>query len=232
LITSLANTGWHFFEQFVVCLGLVKPVVKPRTQPSFTTMEQSLMLGTVTVSKNASLHARGGEVFPAGKLQTFHDDVRWIHHGRSDGRKGTAYIPVVPESRTMTLDTHNRTGNWSDIGVGSGASTLPVFDLYLTHTARVSVANVSTNRFTTSQQYGYLVLPSTSADEVANFDPSQVQTVITQATNAVFVQPPSQPTDGTTAGMMSAARCAFSGRNFISRMPLDPTQVRLKRTCV
>jgi hypothetical protein len=27
-------------------------------------------------------------------------------------------------------------------------------------------------------------------------------------------------------------RCAFSGRNLHSRMPLDPTYVRLKRTCV
>jgi calcium-dependent protein kinase len=30
----------------------------------------------------------------------------------------------------------------------------------------------------------------------------------------------------------SAARCAFFGRNLHSRMPLDPTHVRLKRTCV
>jgi hypothetical protein len=28
------------------------------------------------------------------------------------------------------------------------------------------------------------------------------------------------------------ARCAFFGRNLHSRMPLDPTHVRLKRTCV
>jgi hypothetical protein len=28
------------------------------------------------------------------------------------------------------------------------------------------------------------------------------------------------------------ARCAFSGNNLRSRMPLDPTHVRLKRTCV
>jgi hypothetical protein len=27
-------------------------------------------------------------------------------------------------------------------------------------------------------------------------------------------------------------RCAFSDRNLHSRMPLDPTHVRLKRTCV
>jgi hypothetical protein len=27
-------------------------------------------------------------------------------------------------------------------------------------------------------------------------------------------------------------RCAFFGRNLHSRMPLDPTHVRLKRTCV
>jgi hypothetical protein len=31
---------------------------------------------------------------------------------------------------------------------------------------------------------------------------------------------------------LSRARCAFSDRNLHSRMPLDPTHVRLKRTCV
>jgi ubiquitin-activating enzyme E1 len=31
---------------------------------------------------------------------------------------------------------------------------------------------------------------------------------------------------------ISQVRCAFSDRNLHSRMPLDPTHVRLKRTCV
>jgi hypothetical protein len=31
---------------------------------------------------------------------------------------------------------------------------------------------------------------------------------------------------------LQPARCAFSDRNLHSRMPLDPTHVRLKRTCV
>jgi hypothetical protein len=34
------------------------------------------------------------------------------------------------------------------------------------------------------------------------------------------------------AGELFKARCAFFGRNLHSRMPLDPTHVRLKRTRV
>jgi enolase len=35
-----------------------------------------------------------------------------------------------------------------------------------------------------------------------------------------------------TVATVAAARCALFGRNLHSRMPLDPTHVRLKRTCV
>jgi hypothetical protein len=184
-----AHKSWHFFQQFVVCLGLVEPVAGPSNQPSFTTLEQSRLLGTVTVSQNAT---RGGAVVPPGKSYMFHNDVRWLHHGRTDGFKGTAYFPLVADSRTMALDIRNRTGNWSDIGVSQGISTLPVFDLSLTHGAAEAAANVSSSAtavFVSQQQYGYLVLPATSAAVAAKFDPSRVHTQINQAVNAAFFEP-------------------------------------------
>jgi hypothetical protein len=38
--------------------------------------------------------------------------------------------------------------------------------------------------------------------------------------------------DSEDGDLLEGVRCAFSDRNLQSRMPLDPTHVRLKRTCM
>ena len=176
-----AHKSWHFFGSFVLCLGTVAPAgastavltganetASDEKQTAFTTFEQALLFGAVTVrqrtqstgtspgetgsSSSNSVGRSTSTTLPRGLHHLA--DVDWIHHerfGPEGNGNGTAYIPLVPASRTMTLENRDRTGNWLDIGVNDRNQTVGVFDVYQNHSDAATA------------EYGYLVLPGVTA---------------------------------------------------------------------
>ena len=72
----------------------------------------------------------------------------WLHHA------DVGY--VFPDRRNVRLTTDMQSGDWSDIGVQSGAVSMPVFSLWLDHGPRPSDAT-----------YAYSVYPTATAAQTA-----------------------------------------------------------------
>lgn len=142
-----ARKAWFFFDKEVVCLGA--NINSTAAQAINTTVEQSLLNGTVTVNSNGTV-----STVPAGSY-TYNNDLKWVSHN------GISYY--FPSGGNMELTTQAQTGTWKSINNGGSttAVSLNVFKLWFNH--GVSPVN---------DTYAYYVIPG---QNMPTYDTTQVR---------------------------------------------------------
>lgn len=139
-----AKKSWFFFDNEYVCLGA--GIRSNPNLPAYTTINQALLRGDVTVSQGGTT-----KVIEQGKRDL--ENVKWVHHDR------VGYI--LPEPATVNLSNTAQQGRWSDISATKTASrelvSLDVFLLGIDHGNRPR-----------NGSYQYIVVPGVTPDELAS----------------------------------------------------------------
>ncbi|MRG45804.1 DNRLRE domain-containing protein [Chitinophaga sp. SYP-B3965] len=145
--STQARKAWFFFDKEVVCLGA--NINSTAAQAINTTVEQSLLNGTVTVNSNGTT-----TTVPAGSY-TYNNNLKWITHN------GISYY--FPSGGNMQLTTQAQTGTWKSINNGGSTTSVSmnVFKLWFNH----GVAP-------TGGAYAYYVIPGQS---MPAYDTTQVR---------------------------------------------------------
>lgn len=145
----VARKSWFFFDDEYVCLGA--GISCKQQLPVVTTINQCLLQGDVVLSSvnQRSILAKGEKVY---------EDVNWILHD------GIGY--VFPESTEVVLMNNSETGSWWNINNRSSTNKeeviKDVFKLWIDHGKRPS-----------DEIYQYIVVPSTSIDEMSQNDAAE-----------------------------------------------------------
>ncbi|MEO1012394.1 MAG: polysaccharide lyase family 8 super-sandwich domain-containing protein [Bacteroidota bacterium] len=140
--TLAARKSWFFFDKAYVCLGV--GIATDWEMPVFTTINQALLRGPVTVKSENS-------VLKAEKGQTSFKDVDWVFHD------GVGYL--FPSPTTVYLKNKKETGSWWRINKQAHSSkekiALDVFALWLDHGVQPK-----------NGTYEYMVVPATSLERL------------------------------------------------------------------
>lgn len=152
-----ARKSWFFFDDAYVCLG-AGIESESFSYPLVTTLDQTLLNGDVIVDRGL-----GMEVLDEGAREI--RDVNWVFH------RGTGYI--FPEAVDIHLSNRSESGSWTRITKQSSVSdktvTEDVFKLWIDHGVRPQGRRgglVNTPMLAKDVKYQYVVLPSTSAEEM------------------------------------------------------------------
>lgn len=134
-----AYKSWFFFDDEYVALGA--GITSPSSRPVSTTLNQTLLQGTVIVD---------GKPASAGRQNM--NNVSWILHD------DIGY--VFPTKTPVILQTGRREGQWSSINLleSKDSVTQDVFALWVDH-------GLAPN----NQQYAYIVVPGTDAQEISHY---------------------------------------------------------------
>ncbi|MCP5532376.1 MAG: polysaccharide lyase 8 family protein [Akkermansiaceae bacterium] len=204
-VTALKS--WFFLGDRMVALGsgIEAPAA---TSPVFTTVNQCLLVGDVTVSAaEGESHVFDGS--PPGNL-------RWAHHD------GIGY--VFPTGANVTLEAGNRTGTWQSINSSQSPALVDkdVFSLAIDHGNAV-----------TGGTYAYIVGPVADA---AAMEGNPLGDVVVERNDPV-AQAASDPaagitaatfwTTGEAAGIHAEAACCVVFRQIGGHIDVsvsDPTQ--------
>lgn len=133
-INTSANKSWFFFDNEIVCLG--SNVTSAATQKVNTTLNQTLLKGSVTVSVN------GAPSTIANGSVAYDKTVDWVYHN------GIGYY--FPEKAKIDLSAQSQSGNWFDINgnYSSDALSKDVFSLSIDHGLQP-----------TNDKYAYILVP-------------------------------------------------------------------------
>jgi chondroitin AC lyase len=101
-----ATKFWACYKNVTVCLTADAALTNGNSQ-IYTTLNQSRWQGNVTVNRSGNILKLGTQLL---------ENVRWIHHA------GFAYIPLVPATVNLLLDTVS--GRWSDINASDSKATV------------------------------------------------------------------------------------------------------------
>jgi len=137
-----ARKSWFFFDKEYVCLGA--GISTEKELPVFTTLNQNLLRGEVTVSaKNTSS--------VIDKSEKSYENVDWVF------QDGIGY--VFPRPTTVHIENIQKTGSWWRINKQTDSPkdniALDVFSLWIDHGKRPKDAT-----------YEYIVVPATSTEEL------------------------------------------------------------------
>ncbi|WP_088329638.1 polysaccharide lyase family 8 super-sandwich domain-containing protein [Lacimicrobium sp. SS2-24] len=172
ILATRANKAWFHFEDMIVALG--SDINSTHVNDVFTTVEQNLLDGDVTVDGSA-LNIGTHNLTNAG----------WVHH------KNVGYLFPNDWSGTVSLQSQN--GSWKRINESKSDSLISkdVFKLAIAHGNQPA-----------SDDYAYIILPNVSVSETQNAAQSSgidilvnnesLQAVYhqnTQTTGIVFYQP-------------------------------------------
>ncbi|MEL4308306.1 polysaccharide lyase 8 family protein [Joostella sp. CR20] len=146
-----AKKGWFFFKDEVVCLGA--GITSTAEEPILTTINQSLLDGTVSISSEEKISNLGKNE----KLDL--NAVDWIFHDK------IAYF--FPEEEHVTISNKAQSGSWASITKTGDKSLISeeVFTSYISHGKKPN-----------NQSYAYIVAPGlTTISEVKMFDEDDLQ---------------------------------------------------------
>ncbi|WP_162558606.1 polysaccharide lyase family 8 super-sandwich domain-containing protein [Saliniradius amylolyticus] len=179
VLSTQANKSWFHFDDLVVALG--SGITSSHTNDVFTTVEQNLLSGNVTVDGNA-LTSGSHALVNAG----------WVHHN------DVGYI--FPQSWSGTVSLQAQSGSWKRINESKSDTLISedVFKLTIDHGNQPSGAD-----------YAYLILPKASAADTQAAAQSSNVSILTnsdtqqavyhsssQTTAIVFYQPGSLTLSG------------------------------------
>ncbi|EON79360.1 polysaccharide lyase (hyaluronidase) [Lunatimonas lonarensis] len=149
-----AKKAWFFFDEGYVCLG--SGISARSARPVFTTLNQNLLEGKVTVFD------RGGQRMLENGLHDL-NGARWVH---SDS---VGYL--FPDSQPVHLFNGQVTGLWTAISKQSSTPrdtvTENLFSLWLDHGPRPVKGS-----------YSYMVFPGISSSQLADFEASTPMEII------------------------------------------------------
>jgi Polysaccharide lyase family 8, super-sandwich domain/Concanavalin A-like lectin/glucanases superfamily/Polysaccharide lyase family 8, C-terminal beta-sandwich domain/Bacterial Ig domain len=167
-----AKKGYFYFDEGFVALGA--GINAPNaTNPVFTTLNQVLQDGSVTVKSSTGAI----QTFGAGETNSY-ADPRWISHG------GIGYL-LLGSNGTVTAQVQSQSGPWNSISAyGSGTVTKNVFS------ARVDHGNNPSG-----DKYAYAVLPGATQ---ASLDSHVANTTFTVLSNTTSIQAVRHATAGIT----------------------------------
>ncbi|MFV0471562.1 MAG: polysaccharide lyase family 8 super-sandwich domain-containing protein, partial [Paludibacteraceae bacterium] len=134
-INTSANKSWFFFDNEIVCLG--SNVKSTATQKVNTTLNQTLLKGSVTVSVN------GTPSTIANGSTTYDKTVDWVYHN------GIGYY--FPQKAKIDLAAQSQSGNWYDINGNNTSDVLSkeVISLSIDHGVQP-----------TNDKYAYILVPA------------------------------------------------------------------------
>ena len=186
-----AKKAWFFFDHEYVCLGA--GITGGSKKPVYTTLNQNLLKGKVTVNSVA-----GQKIQNSGEHEL--DGVNWIH---SDG---VAYLFMEPQK--VFLSNGQATGSWWDISKQSstpkGEVTLDVFKLWLDHGSRPM-----------DKKYCYVVLPHVDVEEAKGYD---IHGTLTVLSNTEHIQAVQHQKSGITMAIFYQAGALDLGEDLLLTM--------------
>ncbi|MFY0655028.1 MAG: chondroitin lyase [Cyclobacteriaceae bacterium] len=137
-----AKKSWFFFDDEYVCIGT--DINHTKKQSVYTTIDQVLMKGGVTVNQNGSV-----EKLKKGSRDL--SGVKWVHQNK------VGYI--FPDTTTVNLSNQAEQGRWSDItdqkNISQELISNDVFTLGFDHGERPR-----------GESYQYIVVPDVDAHEL------------------------------------------------------------------
>lgn len=148
-----AKKAWFFFDDKVICLGA--GISADRTEPIYTTVNQSLKKGEIHIAKGSNF-----ELFGDPELH-FNKDLKWVWHDE------IAYY--FPSSQNVWLAGKSQTGSWKEINSNSSDKEvkMDVFSLWIDHQKNPK-----------NETYEYILLPGIkSVDQIDQESVSNIEIV-------------------------------------------------------
>jgi chondroitin AC lyase len=155
-----AKKSWFFFDEGVVFLGA--DIASPADDPVETVVEQWVLSSASELLTGSDGTSKADMGWQASL------NVRWL------AADGVGYW--FPGGQQVTAMRQTQTGDWSTIGVSSGAVSKPVLTLLLSHGTRP-----------TAGSYAYAILPRFDAAALAGFDVAPPVTILRNDATAAVV---------------------------------------------